>query len=231
MTAITGLRSQTGQYIAPEARKTLRNTYTLLALTLLPTIVGSFVGVTYPITLVGGIVMHLLLFVVVIFGMQALIIKNRHSITGVYLLLLFTALMGYFLGPILSIALSFSNGVELIGMAMGGTAATFLVLAGYATMTTRNFATPGIYKTLFIGMMMAFIMSLVGVFLQIPALSLAISAIWIPVCSAFIVFTINRIVRGGESNYILATLTIYIMLLNLFQSMLHLLMIFGGQRD
>ncbi len=232
MTVITNQHVRTGHTISASARKTLRNTYSLLALTLLPTIVGSAIGVAFPLALLGGgFFLHLILFIVVIFGMQALIIKNRHSIKGIYLLLLFTALMGYFIAPMLSLALAFSNGVELIALAMGGTAATFLGLAGYATMTTRNFATPGIYKTMFIGLIMAFVLSIVGVFLQIPALSLAISAIFIPIVSAFIVYTINNIVRGGETNYIMATMTIYIMLLNLFQSLLHLLMFFAGSRD
>lgn len=232
MPTVIDVKARPQRDIAPEARKCLRNTYLLLGLTLLPTVVGAAVGVAFPITLALGFFGHLILFLGVLFGMQYLIIRNRDNIMGVNMLLLFTFFMGYFLGPILSIALAFSNGVDMIATAFVGTAATFFVLAGYATVTSRNFATPGIFKTLFIGMMMAFVLSIAGAFIQVPALSLAISAVFIPIASAFIVYTINNVVRGGETNYILATLSVYIMLLNIFQSLLHILMAFaGGGRD
>ena len=225
------VRAPATRAISPDAQKCLRNTYLLLGLTLLPTVVGSLVGVMFPITLMLGIMGHFIAFMVALFGMNYLIVRHRHSVTGVYLLLLFTFLMGYFMGPLLAVALTFSNGVDLIAIAFVGTAATFFILAGYATVTSRNFATPGIFKTLSIGIMMAFILSIVGFFVNIPWLSLAISAVFIPIASMFIVYTINGIVRGGETNYILATLTIYIMLLNIFQSLLHLLLAFAGNRE
>ena len=231
MPAVIDLRAREARHISPEARKVLRNTYALLGLTMLPTVVGALIGIMFPITFYLGIWGHLGLFIATIFGMQFLIVKNRNNSMGVNLLLLFTAMMGYFMGPLLHYALQLSNGVELIGVAFIGTAATFFVLAGYATFTTRNFATPGIFKTLFIGMVMAFVMGLFGAFLNMPVISLAVSAIFIPIASAFIVFTINNIIRGGETNYIMATMTVYIMLLNIFQALLHLLMAFAGGRD
>ncbi len=226
-------RADTAPVISPNAAKVLRNTYMLLGITLLPTILGAFVGVQFnPLALMG--LWSLLLFIPVMLGFQAMIIRNRHSVAGVWWLLGFTFAMGWMLvGPSVGIALgSFRNGAELVGMAVGGTAAIFFVLAGYATVTKRNFTGVGLGKTVFIGMMMAFILSIINaVFLQMPAIALAISAVFMVIASAFIVITVNRIVRGGEDNYILATMTLYIMLLNLFQSLLHLLMAFAGNRD
>ena len=231
MATVIDVRARPVRDISPEARKCLRNTYLLLGLTLVPTVIGAAVGVAYPITLLFGFWGHLIAFLAVLFGLQYLIVKNRENVMGVNLLLLFTFFMGFFMGPILHFALRLSNGVELIGVAFLGTAATFFVLAGYATMTTRNFATPGMIKTLTIGIFMAFILSIIGAVGEIPVLGLAISAVFIPIASMFIVYTINNIVRGGENNYIMATMTVYIMLLNIFQSLLHLLMFFTGGRE
>ena len=226
------VRARETLQITPEARKCLRNTYLLLGLTLLPTVLGAAVGVAYPIFQYLGAIGSLVAFMVVLFGLQSVIVKNRDSVAGINYLLLFTAFMGYFMGPLLGAALSFSNGVDMIAVAFVGTAATFFLLAGYATVTTRNFASPGVFKTLFIGMWMAFGLGIVNyLFLGIPMLGLAISAVFIPIASAFIVFTINNIVRGGETNYIMATMTVYIMLLNIFQSLLHILMAFTGNRE
>ena len=232
MSIIKSIDSHAGStYISDEARKVLRNTYFLLALTMLPSIVGAVAGVIAPIVLYVGTWGFLGIFLVGMIGFQMAVVKNRDNVAGIYFLLGFSAFMGYMLGPLLSIALTFSNGVDLIAMAFGGTAATFFVLAGYASVTTRNFATPGIAKTLGIGILMAFVLSLVAFAFQIPALSMAISAVIIPIASCYIVMVINNIVRGGERNYIIATMQVYIMLFNIFQSLLHLLMAFAGNRD
>ena len=230
---ITAPRAGLGaEYAAsPQARRVLRNTYLLLGVTMLPTVAGAFAGAAFPLMAALGW-MSLLVFLGAMFGLQAMVIRNRHSMAGVWWLLAFTFVMGYFVGPLLGYALgSYSNGAELVGLAIGGTAAIFLGLAGYATVTTRDFAGMSLGKTLFIGMWMAFALAIVNYFLQIPALALAISSVFIVIASGFILFTVNRVVRGGEDNYILATMTIYIMLLNLFQSLLHLLMAFAGNRE
>lgn len=216
-----------------QTNKVLRNTYTLLAITMLPTIIGAFAGVAFPLLAMTGPLVGMLLFLGAMFGLQMMVIKNRNSAAGIGWLLFFTFVMGYFMGPMVGFALgSFSNGAQLVAMAMGGTAAIFFTLAGYATVTKRDFSSPSLAKMLIIGMWMFFILGIVNAFLlQMPALALAISAMFIVIASGFIIFTINRIVRGGEDNYILATMTIYIMLLNIFQSLLHLLMAFAGNRE
>ena len=224
-------RGAAGFKASPQAAKVLRNTYMLLAISLLPTIAGAALGVVFPLIAYFGVVGHIVAFLAAMFGLQYLIVRNRDSTAGVGYMLLFTAAMGYFIGPLLSVALTFSNGVELITMAMGGTAAIFFVLAGYASTTTRDFTAPGLTKVFFIGMIMAFALSMLNVFLLVPALALAISVVFMFIAAAFIVITINSVVRGGETNYIMATMSVYIMLINLFQSLLHLLMIFAGGRD
>lgn len=211
--------------------RVLRNTYTLLAITLLPTIAGAFVGALFPLFAVMGWA-SLIIFLAAMFGLQMVIIKNRNSGAGVAWLLLFTFVMGYFTGPIVGMAVgAYSNGVELVALAIGGTAAIFFGLAGYATVTKRDFSGVSLGKGLFIGLGMLFVISLVNSFLQISAVSLAVSSLVMIVASGYILFTVNRIVRGGEDNYIVATLTLYIMLLNIFQSLLHLLMAFAGERE
>ena len=211
--------------------KVLRNTYMLLGITLLPTIAGAFVGALYPLMAAMGW-MSLIIFMAAIFGMQGMVIKNRNNAAGIGWLLAFTFVMGYFTGPLIGYALgAFSNGAELVAMAIGGTAAIFFGLAGYAMVTKRDFTSPSIGKTLFIGMWMLFIISVGNFFFQSGPVMMAVSSLFIVIASGFILFTINRVVRGGESNYIMATMTIYIMLLNLFQSLLHLLMMFAGNRE
>lgn len=218
---------------SPAAARTLRNTYLLLAITLLPTIAGAAVGVYFNIVAMFGL-WSLLLFIPVMLGFQVMIVRNRHSVAGIWWLLAFTFAMGWMLlGPSVGLALgNFRNGAELVATAVGGTAAIFFVLAGYATITKRDFTGIGIGKTLFIGMWLMFGISLVNaIFLQMPAVALAVSSIFALIASAFIVTTINRIVRGGETNYLLATMTIYIMLLNIFQWLLQMLMVFAGNRE
>ena len=161
---------------SPQARRVLRNTYLLLGITMLPTIAGAFVGAMFPLMERLGW-MSLIIFMGAMFGLQAMVIRNRDSMAGVGWLLVFTFVMGYFTGPLVGFALgSFSNGAELVALAIGGTAAIFMGLAGYATVTTRDFAGMSLGKTLFIGMWMAFALGVLNFFLQVPALSLAISA-------------------------------------------------------
>ncbi|MDM5146989.1 Bax inhibitor-1 family protein [Candidatus Persebacteraceae bacterium Df01] len=217
---------------AAKANRVLRNSYMLLAITLLPSIAGAYLGALFPLMAQLGGIMTVVVFLGAMFGIQSMVIKNRHSVAGIGWLLLFTFVMGYFTGPLVGFALgSFSNGAELVAMAIGGTAALFFILAGYATVTKRNLASPSIGKMLMIGMVMLFAISLMNIFIQAPAVMLAVSTLFILIASGFIVFTINNVVRGGQDNYIMVTMTLYIMLLNLFQSLLHLLMMFSGNRE
>lgn len=212
--------------------RVLRNTYLLLALSMVPTVIGAALGVVFNIAAAVSPIIYMILFFVVMFGMQGVIIANRNNSKGIAFLLLFTGLMGFFMGKIIGIALgSFSNGAQLIATAFGGTAAIFFGLAGFATTTKRDFSSPSLGKNLFIGMWMLVIIAVINFFFASSIIALAVSSLFIVIASGLIVFTINRVVRGGEDNYIMATMTIYILLLNLFQSLLHLLMIFAGNRE
>lgn len=196
---------------------------------MVPTVAGAFLGAIYPLMAVLGWA-SIVVFLAGMFGFQALIIRNRYQSAGVFWMLAFTFFMGYFIGPTIGFALgNFSNGAQLVGLAAGGTAAIFFGIAGYASVTERDFSSPSLGKSLFIGMWMLFVLSLLNIFFQSSAVVLAVSSLFIVVAGGFILFTVNRVVRGGEDNYIMASLVIYIMLLNIFQSLLNLLMIFGGR--
>jgi modulator of FtsH protease len=210
--------------------RVLRNTYLLLGLSMIPTVIGAYIGANtsfsflaqYPIMgplLMFGVMMGML------FGVSAL----RNSSMGVVLLLGFTFVAGFFLGPILQAALSLKNGSQLVGLAAGGTGLIFMSLATYATVTKRDFSFMG--KFLFVGLILLIVASLANLFFQIPALSLTISAIAVLLFSAYLLFDISRIVTGGETNYVMATMSVYLNLYNLFVNLLSLLMAFTGQRD
>jgi modulator of FtsH protease len=215
--------------IAAQQNKVLRNTYLLLALTMVPTVIGAYVGIG-----TGGILMKhpiISFFVMLgaVIGLQYAIAANRNSGLGVVLLLAMTFILGWWLGPLLTIALSLKNGPQLIGMAAVGTGAIFFVMATIATTTKRDFSFMG--KFLFVGMIAALLAIVANMFLQIPALALAISAMIVVVFSLFLLHDVSRIVNGGETNYIMATTGVYMSLFNIFANLLHLLMAFAGGRD
>jgi FtsH-binding integral membrane protein len=155
--------------------------------------------------------------------------KNRNTGLGVVLLLGFTFFMGAMLGPLLSYTLHFRNGGQLIAIAAGGTGAIFFTLAGIASTTKRDFSNMG--KFLVAGAILILVAALANMFFQLPALSLAISVIAILVFSGFILFDINRIVQGGETSYVSATLAVYLDIYNIFASLLQILGVVGGDRD
>jgi modulator of FtsH protease len=215
--------------IALEQQKVLRNTYLLLGLTLVPTVVGAFIGMA-----TGGIIMQYpvissLVMIAGVIGLQYAIAANRNSGIGVALLLAMTFVLGWWLGPLLSVALALRNGPQLIGLAAAGTAAVMFVMAGIATTTRRDFSSMG--KFLFVGMIVLLIALIANLFLQIPALALAISSLVIVVFSLFLLHDLSRIVNGGETNYIMATTGVYLSLFNIFANLLHLLMALAGERD
>jgi modulator of FtsH protease len=218
-----------GATISVESQKVLRNTYLLLALTMVPTLAGAVLGMaTASVVLASPIVSSLVMLAAVI-GLQYAIIANRNSVLGVALLLLMTGVLGWWLGPILNHVLSMRNGAQLVGYAAAGTGIVFLVMGAIATTTKRDFSFMG--KFLFVGMIALLVAMIANMFLQIPALALTISTLVIVVFSLFLLHDLSRIVTGGETNYIVATTGVYLSLFNIFANLLQILGIFGGERD
>ncbi len=216
--------------LAQRQNRVLRNTYALLAVSMVPTILGALLGIQMNFSFMAGSpMMGLLLFLGIAFGFMWGIEKTKNSGMGVVLLLGFTFFMGLMLSRILQVALGFSNGGTLIALAAGGTGAIFFSLAGIAATSKRDFSNLG--KFLFSGVILILLAALANAFFQIPALALAISALAVVIFSAYILYDINRIVKGGEDNYISATLSVYLSIYNVFVSLLHLLLAFTGNRD
>lgn len=210
--------------------KVLRNTYALLGMTMIPTVIGAAIGITMDFSwLAASPIIGMIGMMVAIYGLSWLVAKNANSSTGVWYLFAFTFVMGLILGPILQHALHFSNGAQMVGLAAGGTAAAFLTLAAIGSNTKRDFSF--LSKTLTIGFVLVLLAIVANMFFQIPALSLTISAVIVLLMSGFILFEINQVVKGGQTNYVLATLSIYISLHNMFTSLLHLIMAFMGNDD
>jgi len=208
----------------------LRNTYIMLALTMIPTIIGTFIGTSINFSfLAQNPIMGALLMFGAMMGLMFAVTALRDSVWGIVALLGFTLVAGILLGPILQVALHLRNGAQLIGMSAGGTGIIFFSLATIATVTKKDFSFMG--KFLFIGLILLIVASLANVFFQIPALSLTISAIAVMIFSAYILFDVSRIVHGGETNYVMATLGLYMNIYNLFVNLLSLLMAFSGERD
>jgi modulator of FtsH protease len=226
---IAGYEDAQGVAVAPEAQKVLRNTYMLLALTMVPTIVGAFVGMATSGIIVQHPIISTLVMLAGVIGLQFGIAANRNSGVGIALLLLMTGLLGWWLGPILNIALAMKNGMQLVGYAAGGTALVFLGMGTVAATTKRDFSFMG--KFLFVGMIALLVAMVANLFLQIPALALTISTLVIVVFSLFLLYDLNRIVRGGETNYVMATTGVYMSLYNIFANLLYLLMSLTGERD
>jgi modulator of FtsH protease len=210
------------------ANKVLRNTYALLGVSLFPTVIGALIGMSMNFGFAqASPIMFMLVTLAGIFGMFFLIRKNRNNSMGVVFLLGLTFLLGIMLGPILQVAFSLSNGGQIVSLAAGGTGVIFVTLAGIATTSKRDFSSMG--KFLMIGLILLILAMLANMFFQIPALSLAISSIAVLIFSGFILYDVNRIVRGGETNYVMATLALYLNIYNLFVHLLHLLMALMGR--
>ncbi|MFZ2540611.1 MAG: Bax inhibitor-1/YccA family protein [Gallionella sp.] len=216
--------------LATEQNKVLRNTYMMLALTMIPTIIGAFVGMSMSFSfLAQSPIMGALLMFGAMMGMMFAVSALRNSIWGIVALLGFTFVAGVFLGPILQVALNLSNGAQMIAMAAGGTGIIFFSLATLATVSKKDFSFMG--KFLFIGLILLIVASLANLFFQVPAMSLTISAIAVLIFSAYILYDVSRIVHGGETNYVMATLGLFLSIYNLFIHLLSLLMAFSGERD
>jgi FtsH-binding integral membrane protein len=210
--------------------RVLRNTYWLLALSMVPTVLGAWLGVQFHFSLLGGSPLTgMVVFLAVAFGFFYAIEKTKNSGLGVALLLGFTFFMGLMLSRLIGHVLGYSNGVSLITIAFGGTASILVVMASVATVSQRDFSAMG--KWLMVGVVVILIASIANLWLHLPALQLAVSAIAIGIFSAFILHDVQRIVNGGETNYIMATLALYLDVYNIFANLLALLGILGGERD
>jgi modulator of FtsH protease len=219
-----------GSSIALEQRnRVLRNTYWLLALSLVPTVLGAWVGVSTGIMARMGVGMSAVIFLVGAFGLMFAIEKTKNSAAGVPVLLAFTFFMGLMLARLLAMVLGFRNGPSLIMTAFGGTAGVFFAMASLATVIKRDLS--GMGKFLFVGVVLLLVAGIINIFVQSSAMMLTLSVIAIGLFSAFMLHDIKRIIDGGETNYITATLAIYLDLYNIFQNLLVLLGVFGGDRE
>lgn len=213
--------------VAVNRNRVLRNTYLLLGLSLIPTMIGAMIGVNLNFSFMrASPIMFSLGFLAVFYGLVYAIERNRESATGVYLLLGFTFLMGVLLGPILQVALGLRNGGQLVTMAAGGTSLVFVAMAGIATTTKRDLS--GLGRFLSVGAIVLMVAVFASIFLQVPALHLTICAMFVLFSSLVILWQLHALVNGGETNYVSATLTLYIQIYNLFTSLLQLLMAFSG---
>ena len=202
--------------------KLIRNTYTLLSMTLVFSALMAGVStylvlppMTYLLGVGGALVM-----------IWFVLPKVANSSNGIWVVFGITGLLGFSLGPLLNMYLSLPNGPQIVGVALGGTGAIFLGLSGYALTTRKDFSFLGGF--LFVGFIVVLLAALANIFLQIPALSLTISAAVILIMSGFILYDTGRMVRGGETNYLLATVSLYLSMFNIFIHLLHLLGFAGG---
>jgi len=202
--------------IDSSAQRVLRNTYLLLSMTL------AFAALTAG----AAAALHLphpgmLLTMAGYFGLLYLVNRNRNSGLGIAFVFALTGFMGYTLGPVIGLYLQMPHGSQIVMTALGGTAAIFFGMSGYALVTKRNLASMGGF--LAVGTLVAFLFGLAALLFHIPALSLAVSAAFVLLMSGMIMFETNNIVRGGETNYVMATLSLFVAIFNLFVSLLQLL--------
>lgn len=215
--------------VTSERNKVLKNTYWLLALTLLPTVLGAWVGITTGLSyaLSGGL--GLIVFLAGAFGFIYAIEKTKHSSKGIAVLLAFTFFMGLMLSRMIAMVLGFKNGSELVMTAFGGTAGVFFLMASLATVIKRDLS--GMGNWLFVGAIVLMVGSIINIFVGSSIGMMAISMLAIGIFSAYMLYDIKQIIDGGETNYISATLALYMDLINVFQSLLALLGLMGGERE
>jgi modulator of FtsH protease len=217
------------QDFALQQHKVLRNTYMLLALSLIPTVIGAAIGTNIDLGFMRtNPILSLFAILGIFYGWIYAIERNKESALGVGLLLGFTMFLGLLLGPLLHKVLGFRNGTELVMMAAGGTAAVFFVMAGIASSSKRDFS--GMTNFLTVGAVILMLGVVANAFLASPMLYLVIVGAFVLFSSLMILWQVNAIVRGGETNYISATLSLYISIYNLFSSLLQLLGL-GGSSD
>jgi modulator of FtsH protease len=221
--------TSTIQAVVAERNRVLRNTYWLLALSMVPTVLGAWIGVSTGIASAMSPGISLMVFLVGAFGFMFAIEKTKNSAAGVPMLLAFTFFMGLMLSRLVGAVLGLSNGASLIMMAFAGTGAIFLGMATLSSIIKRDLSSMG--KFLFIGAIMLLVAGIANVFLQSGALMITVAVLAIGIFSAFILYDLKRVQDGEETNYITATLGVYLSIYNVFQSLLALLGIFGGSDD
>jgi len=227
---ITTLDTGYGYGISAEQRnRVLRNTYWLLAFSLVPTVLGAWFGVASGLGRIftGG--MGFIVFMAGAIGFMFAIEKTKNSASGVPVLLGFTFFMGLMLSRLIELTLGFRNGPELIMTAFGGTAGVFFAMASLSSVIKRDLS--GMGQWLFVGVIVLLVGSVINMFVGSSVGMLVISLLAIGIFSAYMLFDIKRIIDGGETNYISATLALYLDIFNVFQNLLMLLGIFGGERD
>jgi FtsH-binding integral membrane protein len=197
---------------------------------MVPTVLGAWLGVQLNFTFFqSSPAIGFMVFLAIAFGFMFAIEKTKNSSMGVVVLLAFTFFMGLLLSRMIGAVLGLKNGASLIALAGGGTAVIFAVMASVASTIKRDLS--GLGKFLFIGVILLLVASFANIFLQMPALYIALSVLAVAIFSAYLMFDINRIISGGETNYISATLAIYLDVYNIFVNLLALLGIAGGERD
>lgn len=205
--------------------KVLRNTYLLLGMTFMFSAFTAYMSYA-----THARPMNILLMLVGIYGLMFLTQALKDSVWGIASVFAFTGFLGYTLGPILNMYIAnFTNGHQLIATALGGTGMIFFSLSAYALTTKKDFSF--LSGFLFVATMVAVLAMIAGIFFQTPALQLAISAMFVLISSGLILFQTSEIIHGGETNYISATVTLFVSIYNLFLSLLQLLGAFGGNRD
>ncbi len=212
-----------------QRNRVLRNTYWLLALSLVPTVLGASLGVATGLSLALSGGLGLVVFLVGAFGFIYAIERTKNSAMGVPVLLGFTFFMGIMLSRMIAMVLGFKNGTELVMMAFGGTAGVFFMMASLSTMIKRELS--GLGKWLYVGAVVLMVGGLINIFVGSSAGMMVISMLSIAIFSAYMLYDIKSIIDGGETNYISATLALYLDIINVFQSLLALLGIFGGERE
>jgi modulator of FtsH protease len=226
----TGFGAGGGVLGAAARNRVLRNTYALLALSMVPTVLGAWIGVSTGFSFFAGSpFIGLIVFMAVAFGFFFAIERFKNSAIGVGLLLAFTFFMGLMLSRLVGHVLGMSNGASLVMTAFGGTAGIFAVMATIATVSKRDFS--GMSKWLLVGFLVILVAGIANIWLQMPALTLTISALAVLIFSAFILFDLQRVINGGETNYVTATLSVYLSVYNVFSNLLAILGIVGGDRD
>jgi modulator of FtsH protease len=212
-----------------QRNRVLRNTYALLALSMIPTVLGAWLGVATGITSLMSPGIGAIVFLAGAFGFMFAIEKTKNSSAGVPVLLAFTFFMGLMMARLIGTVLGLSNGASLVMTAFAGTGAIFLGMASLSTIIKRDLTSMG--KWLFIGMIMLLVAGIANIFIQSSALMITLSVVSIGIFSAFILHDLKRVQDGLETNYITATLGVYLSIYNVFQSLLALLGIFGGRDE
>jgi modulator of FtsH protease len=222
------LPGQAGSALSVERNRVLKNTYWLLALSMVPTVLGAWIGVQSGLARAMSPMVGLVVFMVGAFGLMYLIEKNKNSAAGVPLLLAFTFFMGLMLSRLVGAVLGLNNGASLIMTAFGGTGAVFFAMAMLSSVIKRDLSQMG--KFLFVGAIILMVALIANIFIQSSALMITLSVLGMGIFSAFILYDLKRVRDGEETNYITATLGVYMSLYNVFQFALSLLGI-GGKDE